>query len=144
MFLLDTNVISELRKAGSGKADKNVVSWAQQIPDSQLYISAITVMELEMGVLAKERKDKKQGNMLRLWLENNVLTAFAERTLVFDSDVARSCAKLHVPDRRAERDAMIAATGIIHNMTVVTRNVDDFVGAGVELLNPWKLDVING
>lgn len=138
MFLLDTNVISELRKAGSGKADKNVVAWAEKIPDSQLYISAVTVMELEMGVLAKERKDKTQGAMLRHWLEHNVLPAFAERTLAFDSSIARCCAGLHIPDRRSERDAIIAATSIIHHMTVVTRNSDDFIETGVPLINPWQ------
>lgn len=138
MFLLDTNVISELRKAGSGKADKHVIAWAEQVTDSQLYISAVTVMELEMGVLAKERKDKAQGTLLRYWLEHNVLPAFAERTLAFDSSVARCCAGLHVPDRRSERDALIAATGIVHNMTVVTRNTDDFIETGVALLNPWQ------
>ena len=138
MFLLDTNVISELRKAGSGKANKHVIAWAGQVADSQLYISAVTVMELEMGVLAKERKDKAQGTMLRYWLEHNVLPAFAERTLAFDSSIARCCAGLHVPDRRSERDALIAATGIVHNMTVVTRNTDDFIKTGAALLNPWQ------
>ena len=138
MFLLDTNVISELRKAGSGKADKHVIAWAEQVADNQLYISAVTVMELEMGVLAKERKDKAQGTMLRYWLEHNVLPAFVERTLAFDSSIARCCAGLHVPDRRSERDALIAATGIVHNMTVVTRNTDDFIGTDVALLNPWQ------
>ncbi len=138
MFLLDTNIISELRKAGSGKADKNVIAWAEKVADSQLYISAVTVMELEMGVLAKERKDKTQGTMLRYWLEHHVLPAFAERTLAFDSDIARCCAGLHAPDRRSERDALIAATGIVHSMTVVTRNTDDFIVTGVALLNPWN------
>ena len=138
MFLLDTNVISELRKAGSGKADKHVIAWAEQVADNQLYISAVTVMELEMGVLVKERKDKAQGAMLRYWLEHNVLPAFAERTLAFDSGIARCCAGLHIPDRRSERDALIAATGIVHNMTVVTRNTDDFIGTDVALLNPWQ------
>lgn len=138
MFLLDTNVISELRKAGSGKADEHVIAWAEQATDSQLYISVVTVMELEMGVLTKERKDKAQGTMLRYWLEHNVLPAFAGRTLAFDSSIARCCAGLHVPNRRSERDALIAATGIVHNMTVVTRNTDDFTEAGVALLNPWQ------
>ena len=137
MYLLDTNVVSELRRASSGKADANVVAWASKIPSSQLYISVVTILEIEMGVLGIERKDSKQGAMLRAWLENSVLPAFAERTLIFDTKVARCCAALHIPDKRSERDAMIAATGVIHNMTVVTRNIDDFVGAGVELLNPW-------
>jgi predicted nucleic acid-binding protein len=139
MFLLDTNVISELRKAGSGKADIHVVAWASKIPGSQLYISSITVLELEMGVLGIERKDAKQGAMLRNWFESSVLPVFVGRTLVFDTKVARQCAVLHVPDRRSERDAMIAATGITHGMTVVTRNTNDFIDTGVELLNPWEI-----
>ena len=139
MFLLDTNVISELRKAGSGKADTNVITWASKIPSSQLYISSITVLELEMGVLSKERKDSKQGTMLRSWFESNVLPTFAERTLVLDTKAARQCAALHIPDRRSERDAMIAAIGIAHGMTVITRNTNDFVDTGVALLNPWEI-----
>lgn len=137
MYLLDTNVISELRKANTGKADSNVVAWASGIPTSQLYISVITLLELEMGILAIERKDTAQGAMLRYWLESNVLPAFADRTLVFDTKVARCCAGLHIPDRRSERDSMIAATGKVHNMTIVTRNVKDFVDTGTTLLNPW-------
>ncbi|PWQ92108.1 type II toxin-antitoxin system VapC family toxin [Leucothrix pacifica] len=138
MYLLDTNVISELRKAGSGKANQNVVAWAARIPSSQLYVSVITLLELEMGVLSIERKDKQQGEVLRHWLENNVIPAFSERTLVLDTPVARRCAAMHVPDRRSERDAMIAATAATHNMTVVTRNINDFMDTGVELLNPWE------
>ena len=137
MFLLDTNVVSELRKASSGKLDPNVAAWASKIPSSQFYISVVTILEIEMGVLGIERRDSKQGVMLRAWLEKSVLPAFAERTLIFDTKVARSCAALHIPDKRSERDAMIAATGVVHNMTVVTRNIDDFIGTGVELLNPW-------
>lgn len=137
MYLLDTNVISELRKANTGKADSNVVAWASGIPTSQLYISVITLLELEMGILAIERKDTAQGAMLRYWLVSNILPAFADRTLVFGTKVARCFAGLHVPDRRSERDAMIAATGKVHNMTIVTRNVKDFVDTGTTLLNPW-------
>lgn len=138
MYLLDTNVISELRKAGSAKANQNVVTWADQVPSSQLYISVITLLELEMGILGIERKDTQQGALLRHWLENNVLPAFSERTLMLDTPVARRCAALRVPDRRSERDAMIAATALTHNMTVVTRNANDFINTGVELLNPWE------
>lgn len=137
MYLLDTNVISELRKTNSGKADTSVVAWASSVPSSQLYISVITVLELEMGILGIERKDSRQGAMLRSWLENNVLPTFVERTLVFDTKIAHCCAALHIPNRRSERDAMIAVTGVVHNMTVVTRNVSDFAGTGVRLLDPW-------
>ncbi|MEN9502149.1 MAG: hypothetical protein RI964_1434 [Pseudomonadota bacterium] len=138
MYLLDTNVVSELRKAKTGKADKNVVAWAQSVLPSSLFLSAISVLELETGILLIERRDVAQGKMLRQWLETQVLPAFAERILPVDTAVARQCATLHVPDPRSDRDALIAATALVHHMTVVTRNVDDFKPTGVALLNPWE------
>lgn len=138
MYLLDTNVISELRKAKSGKADKNVETWANSVSAMKLYLSVITILELETGTLLIERKDAAQGAVLRSWLNEHVLPAFSGRILVVDTAVAQCCAKLHVPDPRSDRDAIIAATAIVHGMTVVTRNVDDFEPTGVELLNPWK------
>lgn len=138
MFLIDTNVVSELRKARSGKADINVSAWTKTVDASVLFISAITVMELEMGVLQVERRDAAQGAMLRTWLERHVLTEFADRVLPIDTAAARRCAKLHVPDRRSERDALIAATALVHGMTVATRNVADFASTGVGVFNPWS------
>ena len=137
MFLLDTNVVSELRKVGSGRADARVVAWAQSVDAAALYISAISLLELELGVLQVERRDPAQGAMLRAWLDSQVAPAFAGRILAVDAHVARSCARLHVPDPRAERDALIAATALTHGMTVVTRNTADFDATGVALLNPW-------
>ena len=137
MYLLDTNVVSELRKAKSGKADAGVIAWAAGIPASELFLSAISVLELEMGVLLVERRDAAQGTVLRSWLDRHVLPAFADRILPVDAAVARRCARLHVPDPRAERDALIAATALVHELTVVTRNVSDFEATGVRLLNPW-------
>jgi predicted nucleic acid-binding protein len=137
MFLLDTNVVSELRKAGSGRADANVVAWAGAQASGSLYVSAITVLELELGVLLMERRDLMQGTLLRSWLSAQVLPAFAGRVLPVDTAVALQCARLHVPDRRAERDGLIAATALVHGMTMVTRNVQDFEGTGVALLDPW-------
>jgi predicted nucleic acid-binding protein len=137
VYLLDTNVISELRKVKSGKADKNVVGWANSISASSLYLSVITTLELETGILLVERRDSVQGVVLRTWLNTHVLPAFADRILPIDMAVAHHCAKLHVPDPRSDRDALIAATAIVHGMTVVTRNVDDFEPTGVALLNPW-------
>lgn len=139
MFLLDTNVISELRKAGDGKADGNVTAWLSREDAASFYVSALTIMELEIGVLRVERKDAARGAMLRTWLDTRVLPEFAERTLPIDTTVALRCARLHVPDPRAERDALIAATAIVHGMTVVTRNVADFEASGVQLLNPWNV-----
>lgn len=138
LYLLDTNVVSELRKAKSGKADENVVAWANSVPAVRLYLSVITVMELETGVLLVERRDPSQGALLRSWLNMHVLPAFVDRTLVVDTAVAQCCAKLHVPDPRSDRDAIIAATALVHGMTVVTRNIDDFKLTDVALLNPWN------
>lgn len=138
MYVLDTNVVSELRKARHGKAHTNVVAWAESVDAAELFVSAITVMELELGVLAIERRDAAQGALLRAWLEQQVLTEFAERTLPIDTAVAQRCAQLHVPDRRGERDALIAATALVHGMTVVTRNTADFASTGVAVVNPWE------
>ncbi|MCZ8272682.1 MAG: type II toxin-antitoxin system VapC family toxin [Microcystis sp. LE19-4.1E] len=137
MFLLDTNVISELRKARAGAADPRVVAWANSVEASLLFISAITVLELEQGVLLVERRDAKQGMALRTWLDSQVMPEFSSRILSIDADVARRCASLHVPDPRSERDALIAATALVHGLTVATRNIADFDKTGVRLINPW-------
>ena len=138
MYLLDTNVVSELRKAKSGRADANVVAWAQPIPVGSLFLSAITVLELGLGILLIERRDAVQGKVLRAWLDQSVLPAFEGRILPVDVEVARRCARMHVPDRRSERDALIAATALVHGMTVATRNVPDFSGLDLTLLDPWQ------
>ncbi len=137
MYLLDTNVVSELRKAKAGKADKNVIAWAAKVSADSLFLSVITILELETGVQLVARRDPAQGTLLRAWLEGHVLLAFSGRILPVDVPVAQRCAKLHVPDRRSDRDALIAATALVHGMTVVTRNIADFQATGVELLDPW-------
>lgn len=138
MFLLDTNVVSELRKAKAGKADVKVVAWAGSVPYGSLFISAITVLELEMGVLLVERRNPAQGAILREWLEKHVVPAFHDRILPIDVTVAQRCARFHIPTPTAERDALIAATALVHGMTVVTRNIGDFQPTGAPLLNPWN------
>ncbi len=137
MFVLDTNVVSELRKVRSGKAAPKVALWADSVEAATLYVSAITILELEKGVLQMERRDTAQGALLRAWLDKHVLPEFSARTLPVDAAVARRCARLHVPDSRSERDALIAATALVHGMTVVTRNLADFRPTGVPLLDPW-------
>jgi len=137
-YLLDTNVLSEFRKNTTGKINSRVKSWAEGVPDLYLYLSAVTVLEVEVGVLLKERKDRFQGSLLRTWMEEFVLRGFADRILPFDGEIAQRCAALHVPNPRPERDAMIAATALVYGMTVVTRNVVDFRSAGVPVLNPWE------
>lgn len=139
-FVLDTNVVSELRKAGSGKAHPGVAGWAGSVRPRSLYLSAITVLELELGVLRMERRDAAQGARLRDWLDRQVLPAFEGRVLPVDQRVALRCARLHVPDPRSKRDALIAATAQVHAMTVVTRNVADFRALDVPIFDPWSTE----
>ena len=138
MFLLDTNVVSELRKVKAGKADRKVAAWARRTPASSLFVSVVTIQELEIGVLLAERRDPSQGAILRTWLEGHVLSAFADRVLPVDTVVARRAAALHVPDPRPIRDALIAATALVHQLVVVTRDVTDFAPTGAKVLDPWR------
>ena len=135
MFVLDTNVVSELRRPD--QANSLVIAWANGVALGQQFLSAMTVLELEIGVLRMERKDKRQGSELRYWLEQQVLRAFAGRILSMDTAVARRSARLHGPDPLPDRDAIIAAPALVHGMTVVTRNVRDFQSTKVSILNPW-------
>jgi predicted nucleic acid-binding protein len=134
MFVLDTNVVSELRKKNN--ADRNVAEWASAKLAPELFISVITVMELEYGVLLAARKDAPKAQMLRAWVERT-LERFEGRILDIDIGAARHCAALHVPDPKPERDALIAATALAHDMTLVTRNIAHFAKTGIRLLNPW-------
>ena len=136
MFILDTNVISELRH-GKPNQSSEVRQWAAGQTTNRIFLSAITILELEQGILALERRTPPQGSALRIWL-TAVQDAFAGRTLSFTGRSATICASLHVPNPRSERDAMIAATALEHGFTIVTRNTQDFVNTGVTLLNPWQ------
>ena len=139
MFVLDTNVVSELRKVRSGKANPGVAAWAEQVPSAELFISAITIHELEHGVLLMERSDRAQGALLRAWLDHSVAAAFKSRVLDVDKNVGRRAAALHVPDPAPFRDALIGATALVHDMTVVTRDLKDFQRFdGLDVLNPWN------
>jgi predicted nucleic acid-binding protein len=138
MYLLDTNVVSELRKAKSGKINRHVKAWAKSVSTATLFLSAISILELEIGILLVERRDRSQGALLRAWMEGHVLPTFSNRILAVDTAVAQRRAALHVPNPRSDRDALIAATAFVHGMTVVTRNVDDFEPTGVAVLNPWR------
>ena len=138
MFVLDTNVVSELRKAKAGRANPGVTEWARGVPAALMFMSVISLHELEHGVLLAERRDPAQGHVLRRWLDSSVAAAFADRLLPVDERVARQAAALHVPDPAPFRDALIAATAQVHGMTVVTRNVDDFERfSELEVTNPW-------
>ena len=138
MFILDTNVVSELRQGKTRRADRHVAAWAASASPADLYVSAMTIFEIELGVRRLERRDAARGGVLRAWMDGSVRPAFQGRVLPMDEAVALRCATLHVPDDRSERDAMIAATALVHAMTVVTRNTADFAPMGVALLNPWE------
>lgn len=139
MYILDTNVVSEFRKHKNANAQ--VISWGKSVAPATLFLSVVTILELEMGILQKERQDAFQGAILRTWLNSHVLPVFSDRILPVDLAVAQRCAKLHIPDPQSDRDALIAATALVHGMTLATRNVKDFEKTGVELLNPWKSGV---
>lgn len=136
MYILDTNVISELRKGS--KAQRSVRTWAQALPAANLYLSVVSILELEIGILLVERRDRKQGGILRAWIDGHVLPSFSGRILTIDTLVAQRCAALHVPNPRSDRDALIAATALVYGMTVVTRNVSHFQATGVAVVNPWQ------
>jgi len=138
MYLLDTNVVSELRKIKTGRADPRVTAWSQDQTLESTFLSVITIMELEQGALLMERRDLRQGAMLRAWLEGQIMREFDGRVLPVDTQIAKRCAALHVPDPFSYRDSLIAATALVHSMTVVTRNVSHFARCGVKVFNPWE------
>jgi predicted nucleic acid-binding protein len=134
MFLLDTNVLSELRRRD--RTNPAVAAWADAVHPADLFLSAITILEIEAGTLMLQRRDKVQGAMLRAWIDDKVLPTFENRILPVDTAVALRCARLRVPDPRSERDALIAATALVHRMKLVTRDIADFAPMEVDLLNP--------
>jgi predicted nucleic acid-binding protein len=138
MYLLDTNVLSELRKLSAGRADPAVTAWAQSVNIDALYLSVISITEIVSGYLAVQSTDPAQFLRLRHWFELEALPQFAGRILAIDEDVARRCATLQITSPRAAPDTLIAATALTHGLTVVTRNTRHFADAGVRLLNPWS------
>ncbi|MGH3349513.1 MAG: type II toxin-antitoxin system VapC family toxin [Nocardioides sp.] len=135
-YLLDTNIVSELRQR-PGRIDVNVAAWGAGLEADEQFLSVITVFEVELGILQVERRDEFQGKMLRRWFDAGVLGVFARRTLPVDREIARRAARLHSPDPKPERDAYIAATALVRGLTVATRNVADFEPMGVPVFNPW-------
>ncbi len=136
MFLLDTNALSELRRPD--KANAGLVAWAAGAVPADLFISAITLFEIELGAAQAGRRDAAKEAVLRAWISGRIVPGFRDRILSVDAAVARRCAALHVPDPRPQRDSLIAATALVHRLIVVTRNVRDFEPMGVPLLNPWS------
>ena len=138
MYLLDTNIISELKKLDSGKIHPQVQRWAYSINLMQTKISVVSITEIRTGILSLARKEQAQAASLDNWFTNRLLPAYRTRTLSVDTEVALICAQLHIPAKRPINDAYIAATAIAHNLTPVTRNVRDFQGLPLMLENPFE------
>jgi len=136
MFLVDTNVISEARKGG--RADPGVKTfWASSDP-AELYIPVQTIGEIRRGLEnIRQRGDASQARKLEAWL-NTIVEEYSDRILDFDLDCAQIWGKLMSPNPQHAVDKQIAAIALIHDLTVVTRNVDDFTGLGARLLNPFQ------
>ncbi|HET9842052.1 MAG TPA: type II toxin-antitoxin system VapC family toxin [Nocardioides sp.] len=134
-YVLDTNVVSALGVRGR---NPQVEQWAASVPVADQFVTALTISELERGVIAKERSDPDQGTILRRWLEQRVLPAFADRVLPFDLAAARILAAYRVPEHAPLDDALIAAIAQAADMSVVTRNTRHFEPLGVTCLNPWE------
>lgn len=135
MHLLDTNVISELR-LGKREQSPEVRAWAAAQAFDALYLSTVTVLELRVGMERKARTDTAQGAMLKAWIDA-LEQQFDGRILPFTLRGARACAPLHVSDPRSWRDSMIASTAVEHGFNLITRNIGDFDGINVPLINPW-------
>lgn len=139
MYLLDTNVLSELHRVIRDRGDARVAAWVSDVGIELCRVSALTLMELEIGVLRMERRDPRQGAVLRTWLDGTLVPEFEGRVLPVEGQVALRCARLHVvPDPQPGRDALLAATALVHGLTVVTRNEADFAPTGVDVFNPWR------
>jgi len=133
MYLLDTNVVSELRKP---KPHGAVLAWFDAIEDTQLHLSAVTIGEIQVGIELTREQDEGKALEIEAWLK---LVATSYNVLPMDAAAFRAWAQLmHRKSDTVYEDAMIAATAKIHGLTVVTRNVADFKAFGVPLLNPFK------
>lgn len=137
MYLLDTNIVSELRKAEKGRADAQVLQWFSCIKIQHAYLSVISLAEIQTGILLLARRDEQAAAILQDWLKMRLLPEFAQRILPLDVQAALLSAQFHVPDKSPLNDAYIAATAKTHGLTLVTRHVRDFAGLGIEVFDPF-------
>lgn len=134
-YLLDTNVVSEMRRPA--RMPRSVSDWFRAVDSEVLFLSVVTLFEIEVGVRRLERRDPSQGSILRRWRNEMIPQAFRERILSVDADVADCCAEFQVPDPRPLLDSLVAATAIVHKLTLVTRNVAAFRTMPVAIVDPW-------
>jgi hypothetical protein len=135
MFLLDTNVVSDIRRPK--RLTPHAARWFSTVPAAQLHISTVTVFEIQHGIIALGRRDAERASHLQQWLEASVLTAFDGRIVPLDTSAALRSAELHRGRTRIDADRLIAAVALVHGMTLVTRNTRDFAGMGVKVLDPF-------
>ena len=136
MYLLDTSVLSVLRSPG--EEDAKLVAWASQQQTFNLYVSSISILELKLAILQKRKISPGEGEVLNTWLQKQVLQGFKGRVVAFDGEMAEYCAALHVPNPKSERDAMIAATCLVKNLSLVTRHPSDYKHIKIQTINPWE------
>ena len=138
MYLLDTETAAELRKASMRRGDQSLRDWAGSVDVKDVYLSAITLQELEMGVRLSERDDPKRGAVLRDWMSRQVLHHLSARVLPINTAIALKAAELHGQRARTLSHAFIAATASVQGLSVVTRKVASFSDMGVSIVNPWQ------
>jgi len=134
-WLVDTNVISEARKGSN--CDPHVADWLARQAGELHYISAISMMEVKLGIELAQNRNPEFAAVLEAWYETKLKARFQGKVLQVDLEVAEVCARLHAVRTRSFRDSLIGATALLHDLRLVTRNVKDFQGMGVSLVNPW-------
>jgi predicted nucleic acid-binding protein len=134
IFLLDTSVISETRRK---KPDANVLAWYSRVAPAALYISVLSLGEIAKGVAKTQRTDAVSGRMLHAWLDG-IRDQFANRIISIDAEIAEAWGRLAGVRPLPVIDGLLAATALVREMTLVTRNLRDIVDAGVECINPWE------
>jgi predicted nucleic acid-binding protein len=133
-FLLDTNVVSETRRK---RPDAKVLSWYRRADPASLYISVLTLGEIAKGVVQYSNRDKAQSEALHRWL-NTTRDLYADRIVPIDAEIAEAWGKIAAPRPRPVIDGLLAATAIVRNMTLVTRNVGDLADSGAAIVDPWE------
>ncbi|MBS9781668.1 MAG: type II toxin-antitoxin system VapC family toxin [Gammaproteobacteria bacterium] len=137
MYLLDTNILSEIRKIKQNRANENVVNWLANVLPTELYTNVVVLMEIEKGIVRLRRKDSQQADNLAAWYQT-IKPTFQNRIYSIDEKTASICATLHSPNPAPANDAWIAATAIQHNLVLATRNTNDFNFQGLQVFNPFE------
>lgn len=133
-YLLDTNILSEVRKP---HGDANVRSWFAEVGSDELYVSVLTLGEVRQGTERLKRRDEAQAAVIERWLEG-LAASYRERLLPVDLEVVDAWGRLNVPDPLPVIDGLLAATALVHSLTLVTRNTKDVERSGVPLINPFE------